>query len=149
MKQNIIQTKKGIPLNQAFGAVLTLVLIGILVIVAIFLFVNLGDTFTTTSASTTNETGVTVNASANSTTYIVTNASDCNFNSPALTAIWGFPPQLTPTIFNYTIALANATISSAGVVENASEFNVTVLNHLNFSCSFSSKSSGFSSYIWF
>lgn len=42
--------KKGIALNQAFGAVLTLVLVAVLVIVAIFLFVNLGDTFTAGSA---------------------------------------------------------------------------------------------------
>ena len=51
MKLNsLFSPKKGIPLNQAFGAVLMLVLIGVLVIVAIFLFVNLGDTFTALSA---------------------------------------------------------------------------------------------------
>ncbi len=51
------QKKKGIALNQAFGAVLTLVLLGVLVIVAIFLFVNLGATFTADSAeaNATNE----------------------------------------------------------------------------------------------
>ena len=48
--KSLMSTKKGIPLNQAFGAVLMLVLIGVLVIVAIFLFVNLGDTFTALSA---------------------------------------------------------------------------------------------------
>ena len=42
--------KKGIALNQAFGAVLTLVLVAVLVIVAIFLFVNLGATFTDNTA---------------------------------------------------------------------------------------------------
>ena len=42
--------KKGIALNQAFGAVLTVVLIGVLVIIAIFLFVQLGATFTAGSA---------------------------------------------------------------------------------------------------
>ena len=45
-----MELKKGIPLNQAFGAVLMLVLIGVLVIIAIFLFVNLGSTFTALSA---------------------------------------------------------------------------------------------------
>ncbi len=44
------ENKKGIALNQAFGAVLAVVLIGVLVIVAIFLFVSLGDTFTAGSA---------------------------------------------------------------------------------------------------
>ena len=48
--KNLFSSKKGIPLNQAFGAVLMLVLIGVLVIIAIFLFVNLGDTFTANSA---------------------------------------------------------------------------------------------------
>jgi hypothetical protein len=41
-----MELKKGIALNQAFGAVLTLVLIGVLVIIGIFIFVNLGATFT-------------------------------------------------------------------------------------------------------
>ena len=36
---NILKSKKGIALNQAFGAVLTLVLVAVLVIIAIFLFV--------------------------------------------------------------------------------------------------------------
>ncbi len=45
-----MKNKKGIALNQAFGAVLTLVLVAVLVIIAIFLFVNLGDTFTADSA---------------------------------------------------------------------------------------------------
>ena len=39
------QKKKGIQLNQAFGAVLTLVLVAVLVIIAIFLFVTLSDSF--------------------------------------------------------------------------------------------------------
>lgn len=50
LKKSLISLKKGIPLNQAFGAVLMLVLIGVLVIIAIFLFVNLGATFDDASA---------------------------------------------------------------------------------------------------
>ena len=46
----MIKRKRGIQLSQAFGAVLTVVLIGVLVIIAIFLFVNLGATFDTGSA---------------------------------------------------------------------------------------------------
>lgn len=45
-----MELKKGIALNQAFGAVLTLVLIGVLVIIGIFIFVNLGNTFTAGTA---------------------------------------------------------------------------------------------------
>lgn len=48
--KSIFKNKKGIALNQAFGAVLTLVLVAVLVIIAIFLFVNLGATFDAGSA---------------------------------------------------------------------------------------------------
>ncbi len=52
-----MEHKKGIQLSQAFGAVLTLVLVAVLVIIAIFLFVTLGSTFAgTASVSVTNET---------------------------------------------------------------------------------------------
>ncbi len=55
--EQLLKKKKGIALNEAFGAVLTLVLVAVLVIVAIFLFVNLGDTFDAGSAESnaTNE----------------------------------------------------------------------------------------------
>ena len=43
--RSVIAQKKGIQLNQAFGAVLTLVLVAVLVIIAIFLFVTLSDSF--------------------------------------------------------------------------------------------------------
>ena len=43
--------KKGIQLNQAFGAVLTLVLVAVLVIIAIYLFSALGTSFTANSAA--------------------------------------------------------------------------------------------------
>jgi quinol-cytochrome oxidoreductase complex cytochrome b subunit len=50
MELSKINSKKGIQLNQAFGAVLTLVLVAVLVIIAIFLFVTLGASFTADSA---------------------------------------------------------------------------------------------------
>lgn len=46
-----MRAKKGIQLGQAFGAVLTLVLVAVLVIIAIYLFTSLGATFTTASAA--------------------------------------------------------------------------------------------------
>lgn len=46
-----ITSKRGIQLNQAFGAVLAVVLIAVLVIIAIFLFESLGDSFTADSAA--------------------------------------------------------------------------------------------------
>ena len=51
MELSQIQKKKGIQLNQAFGAVLAVVLIGVLVVIAIFLYVQLGSTFTPNSAA--------------------------------------------------------------------------------------------------
>ena len=53
------KSKKGIQLNQAFGAVLALVLIAVLVIIAIYLFTALGTSFTAGSAAA-NATGVMV-----------------------------------------------------------------------------------------
>ena len=44
------KTKKGIALSQAFGAVLAVVLVGVLVIIAIFLYVSLSDSFDAGSA---------------------------------------------------------------------------------------------------
>lgn len=46
-----MEYKKGIQLSQAFGAVLAVVLIAVLVIIAIFLFEALGDSFTANSAA--------------------------------------------------------------------------------------------------
>ena len=43
--------KKGIQLNEAFGAVLTLVLVAVLVIIAIYLFSALGSSFTVNSSA--------------------------------------------------------------------------------------------------
>jgi NADH:ubiquinone oxidoreductase subunit 6 (subunit J) len=52
-----MKSKKGIMLNQAFGAVLTLVLVAVLVIIAIYLFQTLGTNFTAGTAAA-NATGV-------------------------------------------------------------------------------------------
>ena len=46
-----MQFKKGIMLGEAFGAVLTLVLVAVLVIIAIYLFTTLGSSFTALSAA--------------------------------------------------------------------------------------------------
>ncbi len=57
-----LENKKGIALNQAFGAILAVVLIGVLVIVAILIFVSLGNTFT--NLDTTGANAETLDASA-------------------------------------------------------------------------------------
>lgn len=45
------QQKKGVPLGQAFNAVLVLVLVAVLVIIAIYLFTALGASFTASGAA--------------------------------------------------------------------------------------------------
>lgn len=47
----MFKAKKGIPLSQAFVAVLTVVLVAVLVIIALYLFTSLGTSFTANSAS--------------------------------------------------------------------------------------------------
>jgi hypothetical protein len=42
MKGGIMKNKKGIQLNESFGAILTLVLIAVLIIIAIYMFSSLG-----------------------------------------------------------------------------------------------------------
>ncbi len=122
-----MEFKKGIPLNQAFGAVLMLVLIGVLVIIAIFLFVTLGDSFTDVSASVTNETEAWINQSG----YTLAAAGSINFNSPSISALWNATDNGTGS-YNYSIALTNVTVSDAGVMLNASD-----LNYENVSVSYS------------
>ena len=138
-----MEKKKGIQLNQAFGAVLTLVLVAVLVIVAIVIFVELTTSFEGTSTVTiTNEstfvTGISI-VHANSTDYTIVAAGNCSFASPALTTAWGSYNQTQtdegignlPAGFNVTIPLVNVTMSAAGIINNA-----TIANYSNISASY-------------
>lgn len=109
----MITKKKGVELNQAFGAVLMVVLVAVLVIVGIFLFDTLGDTFTNEAATTTNETGAFINVTG----YTVDNATACNFNTFAVTAAFNATDDTV-------IALTNITAgASTGIITNASVQN--------------------------
>lgn len=109
----MITKKKGIQLNQAFGAVLVVVLIAVLVIIGIFLFDVLGDTFVNTAATTINETGAFINATG----YTVDNATVCNFNSFAVTSAFNATDDSV-------IGLGNITVNSVtGVITNATITN--------------------------
>ena len=104
-----MKRKKGIQLNQAFGAVLTLVLLGVLIIISIFLFDSLGATLVSSSVITiTNES----NAYINSTGYTLADASVCNFASPGISGAFNASS-------NAPILLANITLSSDGIITNA------------------------------
>ena len=109
IKKIMIIKKKGIQLNEAFSAVLAVVLVAVLVIIAIFLFDLLGNTFVNTSATTVNETGAFINATG----YTVDNAGACNFNTFAVTSAFNATD-------NTTIGLGNITAgASTGIITNA------------------------------
>jgi quinol-cytochrome oxidoreductase complex cytochrome b subunit len=76
-----MKSKKGIQLGQAFGAVLALVLVAVLVVIAIYLFSVLGQSIT----GTTNATKYTESAAYNATTAMVTQFA----NYPTLIGLVG------------------------------------------------------------
>ncbi len=106
-----MENKKGIQLSQAFGAVLTLVLVAVLVIIAIVIFVQLATSFEGTSAVTvTNESG----AYLNQTGYTLDAVGNCSFASPSITNVWNNSGS------NNTILLTtDYDVTSAGVLRNA------------------------------
>lgn len=105
MKDN----KKGIQLNQAFSAVLTLVLVAVLIIIGIYMFTSLGATFTNyQTVSVINETG-TINAAG----HTLANSTVCNYAAQSVSAIWtsGGTSLIPPA--NYTVTgsvITNATL---------------------------------------
>ena len=113
----MIIKKKGIELNQAFGAVLAVVLVAVLVIIAIFLFTTLGDTFADKSATVTNESGAYINGTG----YSLDNAGACNFNTPAITTIYNATNGVVITSGNYSV-------SSVGLLSNSTATNWADVN---------------------
>ncbi len=85
-----MKNKKGIQLSQAFGAVLTLVLVAILIIVAIVIFVSLTDSF---DAGTTD-------SAANESIAAWETSADTN-QSLAAAALCGFGTVDTSTVVAY------------------------------------------------
>ncbi len=104
--------KKGIALNQAFGAVLTLILVAVLIIIAIVIFVQLGDSFAgTSSASVTNETVTNAEFAAGSDSVSVDGTSNCSSANFAAT-------NVINATEGSTIQSGNYTFSTAGVLTN-------------------------------
>lgn len=102
-----MKTKKGIALNQAFGAVLVLVLLAVLVIVAILLFVSLGDTFVALATASA------VNESADFTT-----ANSVNLDNSTLCNVDRFAISLVVNASGDTINAPNYSVTSTGVLTN-------------------------------
>lgn len=117
----MFKKKKGIQLNQAFGAVLAVILIAVLVIVAIFLFEALGVGFVNSSATVVNETGAFINATG----YTVDNAAACNFNSFAVTSALNATDETSIGLGNITANAVTGVITNATVIN----FNDVLLSY--------------------
>jgi len=111
-----MERKKGIQLNQAFGAVLTLVLVAVLVIIAIVIFVNLGDSFAASATTTGNDTITQAEFTAGGDSVLLDNTSLCGSSDFVIST----------DVVNDSrdvINSANYTLTTAGVFTNlTSEF---------------------------
>ena len=112
------------------GFTLLAVLFGMQIMVFIIGSLSSADILEDATQTVTNETFSWINATG----YTLTASSQSNFSgSPVITEIWGNTPGQAPSDYNYTIALANATVSGAGVVTNLTEFNTTILSNVSIS----------------
>lgn len=104
--------KNGIQLSNAFGAVLAVVLIAVLVIIALFLFETIGDGFTLKSATTLNEEDAFINNSVGPDgEYIVVNADACNGEAFTLTRVINASGTVIQA-GNYSMDSATGTITN-------------------------------------
>jgi len=101
--------KKGIQLNQAFGAVLTLVLVAVLVIIAIFIFVSLSTSFAGSESITTVNENITMTTGTGTTA----NSTLCEYNNFAVTSVQNGTSAL--------LGAGNYTTTAAGTILNTSE----------------------------
>ena len=122
--------KKGIALNQAFGAILTVVLIGVLVVIALVLFSSLGATFNTISSTTLNETITTVTEVAQA----VTNATACGFSLGTLAAFNATGGEL--------IVVADYTTTSGGLLATTAAAEVSGYNNTDWNVTYTFLSGG-------
>jgi hypothetical protein len=126
--------KKGIQLNQAFGAVLTLVLVALLVIVAIYMVSSLQTNF-----RTANTAGSAVNESV---TPTATGTISATLSAGSL--VDGSCGAIT-TVYNgtsgYVIDLANFTQTGCGVVNASSMANFNTTLKFNYPYTYSADTS--------
>lgn len=109
-----MESKKSIQLSQAFGAVLTLVLVAVLVIIAIVIFVQLATSFAgTDSVTVTNESGGYINTTG----YTLNAAGNCSFGDLSILSAIN-------TTSSAAIPVANITATSAGVITNATAYTL-------------------------
>lgn len=110
-----MENKKSIQLSQAFGAVLTLVLVSVLIIVAIVIFVQLSDGFEgVQTTSVINETETIVISTATS-----ANADACGFQSWAPTVVMnGTGFEILEEGVDYTVDSTSGTLDNTTVTES-------------------------------
>ncbi len=117
-----MKTKKGIQLSEAFGAVLTLVLVATLIIVAIVIFVQLGDSFAGTSTVTvTNQTG----GWLNQTEYPLGISDICQVSDLSVTNAWNFSSDTVISLANLSVDTTTFGVTSADFLFNSSLVNYT------------------------
>ncbi|KKN48504.1 hypothetical protein LCGC14_0651970 [marine sediment metagenome] len=105
-----MEQKKSIQLSQAFGAVLTLVLVAVLVIVAIVIFVSLASSFAGTEAvSVTNETVIIPGSG----TVAVADATTCSFGDFGGTVLFNVSEGFGTVSNNILVLTTDYTIDSA------------------------------------
>ncbi len=105
--------------------IISVVIVGVTLIVGIYVGEVLGTNVHDfdVPASVINETGVWINTTG----YTLDEADALDFASPVITAIWNLSASGN---YNVSVAVANATISAAGVVTNSS---VLVYNNVSIS----------------
>ena len=118
----MLEKKKGIALNQAFGAVLTLVLVAVLVIIGIVIFVSLSTSFAGTRAVTIgNETLIAVTEVG----VLVSNSSLCRFGAFSVDIITNATDGVVVPTSNFTTS-PNGLVSAFGSPGfNNSNWNVS------------------------
>lgn len=116
------QGKKGIPLNQAFGAILTLVLVGVLVIIAIFIFASLAPSLDNQATSGTNQTVTAVSETEGQ----VINSSACDLNGVTVISVNNATGDEVITSANYTVSDSGVILSTGNDARfNNTDWNIT------------------------
>jgi hypothetical protein len=129
--------KKGVTGGLVTGLVMGIAGLVIGVIIALIITSTLGSanlvgSDSSSSITVTNETEAWLNISG----YTLDNYNSSN-SGFTITTIWGNTPQ-HPLLYNYSISTANASVSSVGVVTNASTIpNSTIYDNVSLSYTYS------------
>jgi hypothetical protein len=121
----MMKNKKGIMLSEAFGAVLTVLLVGLLVIVAIYLFSALGNSFTIVPI----QGGINETSYINSSAYSNTSLSGiyCNYQGITMTTVYNLSDGAVISAPNYTVT--NIPTGFNVTNKTAMAYNNTRLNY--------------------